>query len=125
MTVAYATTHELAPDRLRWCARLTGAMDDVVKKIESRPLNELGLTVRAAGDFNSPTSTLTVLRRADASVAYAHTEGGEERGWLERKAAAHGRGPDALWGARILLEQELMTNTLKTVAKGKLETDGE
>ena len=106
-------------------ARLTGVTKDVVDQIKIRQLNTLGLTVRAAGDFNSPTSTLTVLRRADASVTYAHTEGGEERGWLERKAAAHGRGPDALWGARILLEQELMTQTLSALVNDKVETDSE
>jgi len=35
------------------------------------------------------------------------------------------RMPIALWGARILLEQELMTQTLKVLVNDKLETDSE
>lgn len=103
--------------------RINGVSRDAISKLMKLPLMQLGLAVRASGDFDSPSSTVTALRRSNGSVTYATTEGHEQKQWLERKAIAQGRGPDAIWGARILLEQDIMSKTLEEI--GELSNDGE
>ncbi|MDQ3368982.1 MAG: hypothetical protein M3680_26460 [Myxococcota bacterium] len=99
-------------------ARLDGVKGTVVARFRHQRLSNLGLAVRAAGHFDSPSATLTVVRDAGGSVSYTENTAAEwQQGgrWLERKAVANGRGRDAGWGARIVIEHEVMTKTLEEI----------
>ena len=96
-------------------ARLNGVRGAVVRRFANQPLINLDIPVRAAGDFSSPTATFTAVRHSGGKVEYTeNTVADGQRGgrWLEKKAAAYGRGRDAEWGARMLLEREIMSKSL-------------
>ncbi len=102
-------------------ARLNGVKAKVVERFAKHPLIKLDVPVRAAADFGSPSASLTVVRHSGGNVEYTENrspDGQPSSRWLEQKAVAHGRGRDAEWGARILVEQEIMSRTLNQLVGG-------
>lgn len=97
-------------------ARIDGLRHDVVKRLRKQRLIDLGLPVRVATNFNSPSQSLTVTRHANGNVDFSEDTTSRDRAqWLARKAAAGGRGPDAIAGARLLIESEVMVENLEAV----------
>lgn len=105
-------------------SRLEGVTAAVLNRLADRRLNELGLAVRAAGTFDSPTASITAVRQPDGTVQFTENTSVEWHPgtWFARKADAYGRGKDPVWGARLMLEREVMNQSLGQVLAGTAST---
>jgi hypothetical protein len=96
--------------------RLDGVKKDVVKRFRRQQLSNLHLPVRVHTTFGLPGMSLAVTRHANGDIAFAEDTTQKDRGrWLAAKAYAHGRGRDAIQGARILMEEEVLVHSLGDV----------
>ncbi|MDQ3368979.1 MAG: hypothetical protein M3680_26445 [Myxococcota bacterium] len=93
--------------------RVNGVKQGILKRLTRQRLLDLALPVRATADFGSPSASLAVVRTAAGAINYTeNTQPNGRAGWLERKAQTYGRGADAAWGARMMIEEEVMAQPL-------------
>ncbi|CAN5732979.1 hypothetical protein BH11MYX3_BH11MYX3_19060 [soil metagenome] len=109
--------------------KLTGVRSVVAKEVTQVRMLDLGLPVRASGFLGGPSASVTVVRDEAGNLTFSDhtTVPWQQATWLARKAGVVTGGGDAdeRRGARQLIEDEIMTDTIRKLSNDNLETDSE